>query len=105
MTATKMIPIVPNVDARAAVEIPCCGAGVPAAAVVVGISGCNGITYFRFVTSGISYCFRLKPFPVCHSPKMIRTQLISLIILLPVEYSRYRNFYPDNNDDVTMTSL
>ena len=54
MTATKMIPIVPNVDARAAVEIPCCGAGVPAAAVVVGISGCNGITYFRFVTSGIS---------------------------------------------------
>ena len=43
-----MIPIVPNVDARAAVEIPCCGAGVPAAAVVVGISGCNGITYFRY---------------------------------------------------------
>ena len=48
MTATKMIPTVPNVDASAAVEIPCTGAGVSATAVVVGISGCNGITYFRF---------------------------------------------------------
>ena len=103
MTATKMIPTVPNVDARAAVEIPCTGAGVSATAVVVGISGCNGITYFRFPTSGISYYFRFKPLPICPSPKMIRTQLISLIIFL--EYSRYRNFYPDNNDDVTMTSL
>ena len=92
MTAIKMIPTVPNVDASAAVEIPCTGAGVSATAVVVGISGCNGITYFRF-----------KPLPDRPSPKMIRTQLISLIIFL--EYSRYRNFYPDNNDDVTMTSL
>ena len=92
-----MIPIVPNVDASAAVEIPWTGAAVTACAVVVGISGCNGITYFRY------FHFRYELLPACPSPKMIRTQLISLIIFL--EYSRYRNFYPDNNDDATMTSL
>ena len=76
-----MIPNVPNVEARAAVEIPTDGSAVTACAVVVGISGCNGITYFRLFPMFVTGYFRFvtgtsgRPHP---ARKMIRTQVISL---------------------------